>query len=45
MNQADRLRFRKGDLLAIALVVVLAVLVMVCFLSGKKASSGEAVVT
>ena len=44
MNQAERLRFRKGDLLAIVLVLALAVLVMVCFLSGKKASSGEAVI-
>ena len=44
MNQAERLRFRKGDLLAIALVALLAVLVFVCFLSGKNEPSGVAVV-
>ena len=36
MVQAEKLRFRKGDWLAIFLVIVLAVAVLLCFLPGNK---------
>lgn len=45
MAQAERLRFQKGDLLAIGLVIVLAALVMLCFLSGNSELSGQAVIS
>lgn len=41
MIKMEYLRFRKGDLLAVVMVVVLAVMVAVCFL--PKDSSGTAV--
>lgn len=34
--EADKLRFRKGDWLAVALVAVTAVIVMLCFLPGSN---------
>lgn len=34
--EAEKLRFRKGDWLAIALVAVTAVIVMLCFLPGSN---------
>lgn len=36
MAETDQLRFRKGDWLAIAMVVVIAVGVMLCFLPGSS---------
>ena len=44
MISAAHLRFRKGDLLAILLVAVLAVAVLVCYLPPKGPSSGQAVI-
>lgn len=44
MIRAERLRFQKGDLLAIGFVIALAALVIVCFLPGKSESSGKAVI-
>ena len=42
MAQADHLHFRKGDWLAIGLVVVMAIAVMLCFLPGKDRSASTA---
>lgn len=42
MAQTDILRFRKGDWLAIALVVILAAAVMLCFLPGANDSAAYA---
>ena len=42
MGKQEHLRFQKGDLLAIALVVILAVSVAVCFLPKSSASPVEA---
>ena len=36
MTKQEHLRFRKGDILVIALVAVLAVFVAVCFLPGNS---------
>ena len=44
MAQAERLRFQKGDLLAMGLVVVLAALVLLCFLPQNGEVSGQAVI-
>lgn len=42
MNSQNRLQFQKGDILAIALVLVLAVFVMVCFLPKDDAGTSVA---
>ena len=42
MIQVERLRFRKGDWVAIAGVIVLAVAVFLCFLPGRAEPSGQA---
>lgn len=42
MTNQEHLRFRKGDISAIAIVVALAVAVAVCFLPGESAASGMA---
>ena len=39
-----RLRFQKGDLLAIGLVIVLAALVILCFLPSGSTQTGQAVI-
>lgn len=39
MELTEKLRFRKGDCLAIGLVIVLALAVFLCFLPGNKPSS------
>lgn len=44
MVKTEKLRFCKGDLIAIAVVIVLAVAVMLCFLPGKGGASGRAVI-
>ena len=42
MRKQDYLRFRKGDILAIALVVILAVFVAVCFIPKDSSASVQA---
>ena len=42
MELTEKLRFRKGDCLAIGLVILMAVLVLVCFLPGNKQPSSQA---
>lgn len=42
MELREKLRFRKGDCLAIGLVIVLAVAVFLCFLPGDKQPSSQA---
>ena len=42
MAETAKLRFQKGDLLAIAIVVVIAVAVIVCFLPGSNDSAAYA---
>lgn len=42
--QMQRLQFQKGDLLAIGLVIVLAVLVILCFVPQQAAETGRAVI-
>ena len=42
MVQAEKLRFCKGDLVAVGIVLALAVAVMLCFLPGNKAPSSTA---
>ena len=42
MELSEKLRFRKGDCLAIGLVIALAVAVFVCFLPGNKQPSSQA---
>ena len=42
MIQTEKLRFRKGDWLVIGVVVVLAVVVMLCFLPGNKEPASKA---
>lgn len=42
MVQTERLKFSKGDLLAVGLVAALAIVVLLCFLPGNKESSGKA---
>ena len=44
MPKTENLQFRKGDLMAIAIVILLAVVVLLCFLPGKEASAGRAVI-
>lgn len=44
MPRTDKLRFCKGDLIAIAVVIVLAVAVLLCFLPGKDAPAGQAII-
>ena len=44
MAENQRLRFQKGDLLAIALVIVLAALVLLCFLRENGEASGWAII-
>ena len=39
-----QLRFQKGDLLAITAVIVLAALVILCFLPSNSAEAGQAVI-
>ena len=39
MTDANKLRFRKGDWLAIGIVVILAAAVMLCFLPGRNSSA------
>lgn len=41
MNTQNRLRFQKGDILAIALVVVLAVVTVFCFLPKENTAACE----
>ena len=41
MNSPNRLRFQKGDILAIALVVVLAVVTVFCFLPKENTAACE----
>ena len=42
MIQADKLRFRKGDLLAIGIVIVLAVATLLCFLPKTDHAASQA---
>ena len=42
MIQADKLRFRKGDLLAIGIVIVLAVATLLCFLPKTDNAASQA---
>ena len=42
MLQAERLKFRKGDLLAIGLVVLLAIAVLLCFFPKDKGQASAA---
>ena len=42
MIRTEKLRFCKGDWLAVGLVAALALAIMLCFLSGNQTSSGQA---
>lgn len=42
MNDKNKLRFRKGDLVAMALVAVLAVAILLCFLPRDQQSAAQA---
>ena len=42
MESAEKLQFRKGDWLAISLVIVLALAVFLCFLPGNQHPSSQA---
>ena len=42
MEPLEKLQFRKGDWLAISLVIVLALAVFLCFLPGNKQPSSQA---
>ena len=42
MELTEKLRFRKGDCLAIGLVIVLAVVVLMCFLPRNKQPASQA---
>ena len=42
MELTEKLRFRKGDCLAIGLVIALAVIVLLCFLPGNKQPASQA---
>ena len=42
MVEAEKLRFRKGDWLAVALVILIAVSVMLCFLPGSNRKAAQA---
>ena len=42
MVRTERLRFCKGDALAVFLVIALAVVVLLCFLPGNTGPSGQA---
>ena len=42
MNSMEKLQFRKGDCVAIAFVIALAVLILLCFLPGNKEPSSQA---
>ena len=44
MGKAERLRFCKGDMVAVTAVLVLALAVLLCFLPGQEGSSGKAVI-
>lgn len=44
MPRAENLQLRKGDLIAIAVVILLAVAVVLCFLPGMDAPAGQAVI-
>ena len=44
MSKTEKLQFCKGDLIAIAAVLLLAVAVLLCFLPGKDAPAGQAVI-
>lgn len=44
MHQKTHLRFRKGDLLAIGFVIILAVTVLLCFFPKSNAASAQAAI-
>lgn len=44
MGQTAKLRFCKGDVIAMAAVVALALAVLLCFVPGQESSSGKAVI-
>ena len=44
MSKPEKLQFCKGDLIAIAAVILLAAAVLLCFLPGKDAPAGKAVI-
>lgn len=44
MHQDAHLRFRKGDLLAIGFVIILAVTVLLCFFPKSSAASAQAAI-